>query len=339
MSAESSKSPISVNGWIAAVLLTLLVFLFYYGFNGGLYISLAQQWEKNFWFQANDTEGTCKVFLKGPKYVVDFTENEFTLVFQNSGGASNKSNENSCRGSLRIIANVEPETSILIPIEVVEVEAANQPKRTYTQQFTVEYDLNEFETKTILFRLLVPPEIYGLKRQVSLTLKDKELDNKSISWEGDNTTTACKSQENVKEKICFNVDLINAIRESVIRNLLLPPWSNRLLPFVVFAMVWLVEQVLPNKKAWSEQPNFWLLVLVILGGYFLFLLFAALHFILLVDGAFLAGLLYMVLLVLLAITLPKLFSWTDKWSVPIRVAFLIIIAAIPVLLFFLKIKG
>jgi hypothetical protein len=191
MSADTSKSPVSTNGWIAAVLLTLLAFLFYYlPFlpDGSIYTSLADQWEKNFWFQANDTNSTndtnskCRVFLRGPKQIVDFQENEFILVFQNAGGEDSKSDAKDCKWFVRIIVNVEPEASILIPIEVVDVGAENQPTHIYTQQFPVEYDLKEFETKTILFRLLVPPGIYNLKRPVTITSRHRQKSQYFVGW-------------------------------------------------------------------------------------------------------------------------------------------------------------
>jgi len=323
MSTDSSKSPVSANGWIAAVLLTLLAFFLYYlplPFpHSSIYISLARQWEKNFLFQANDTKSTlqandangrCRVFFKGPKQVVDFAENEFILVFQNSGGEDNKSDGEDCKWSVRIIVNVEPEASILIPIEVVDVEATNQPKRIYTQQFPVEYDLKEFETKTIRFRLLVPPGIYNnLERPVTITLQDT-ASRRNILW--DDTNCITQEAKGPNEEICLNIDLASAIRESAVENLLLPPWSNRLIPFIAFAMVWLAEQVIHKQKLWSEQPpNAWLLVLVALGAYFLFLFYAILYFILLADKLP-AALLFAVLFVLCIITLPKLFSRGDQ---------------------------
>ncbi|MDP1614595.1 MAG: hypothetical protein Q8L68_02250 [Methylococcales bacterium] len=324
MGNNSSKSPVSANGWIAAVLLTLLAFLFYYYLpdqNKGTYISLAQQWENNFSFQANDiratpqandANGRCRVFLKGPRQVVDFTENEFILVFQNSGGKENESDGGNCKWSVRIIVNTEPEASILIPIEVVDVEAKDQPKHIYTQQFPVEYALKAFETKTILFRLLIPPGIYDLGRPVTITLQDV-ASRKNILWDGDKTTTNCTTPDakGINEKICLNIDLASAIRESAAKNLLLPPWSNRLIPFIVFAMVWLAEQVLPNREAWNDQPNAWLLSLAGLGSYFLFLLYVSLYFYLLTDTPLIA-LLFAVTLVLYIITLPKFLSRGDQ---------------------------
>jgi hypothetical protein len=47
--------------------------------------------------------------------------------------------------------------------------------------------------------------------------------------------------------------LINAIRESAAKNLLLPPWSNRLIPFIAFAMVWLAEQLMPEQKKTTTE--------------------------------------------------------------------------------------
>jgi hypothetical protein len=338
MSADTSKSPVSTNGWIAAVLLTLLAFLFYYLPlpDGSIYTSLADQWEKNFRFQANDTNSRneansrCRVFLKGPKQVVDFQENEFTLVFQNSGGEDSESDGKDCKWFVRIIVNVEPEASILIPIEVVDVEAENQPTHIYTQQFPVEYDLKEFETKTILFHLLVPPGIYNLKRPVTITLQDLAKGG-NISWDGDTgcTTQEGKEPKENKEKICLNLDLTNAIRESATKNLLLPPWSNRLIPFIAFAMVWLAEQLMPEQK--KQQPNEWLLLLAGLGAYFLFLFYAILYFMLL-RGELLEALLFAMILVLCIIALPKIFSRGVK---RLRILLLLVIFILPIVSFFL----
>jgi hypothetical protein len=319
MSADISKSPVSTNGWIASVLLTLLAFLFYYlPFfpDGSIYTSLADQWEKNFRFQANDTNGKCRVLLKGAKQIVDFQENEFILVFQNAGGEDTKSDGKDCKWFVRIIVNVEPEALILIPIEVVDVEAENQPTHIYTQQFSVEYDLKEFETKTIRFYLLVPPGIYNLKRPVTITLQDI-ANGGNISWDGDTgcTTQEGKEPKENKEKICLNLDLTNAIRESTAKNLLLPPWSNRLIPFIAFAMVWLAEQVMPEQK--KQQPNEGLLLLAGLGAYFLLLFYAILYFMLL-RGELLGALLFAMILVLCIIALPKIFSRGVKRLIPNR---------------------
>lgn len=295
--AEQFKQhALSANGWIALSFLTASFFLIYYGH---IYPKLADEHRSMSSWRVNSGSGTdVNLIVEIPKSFSEFQEGYFTLHITCAS-----STEVKCGGPLLLVGflvddNSEEETRQ--PVTLQRLDDEKHP--AVIRNVTVDYDLKRYEVQSIPFSANIPGRIDGKVEFSVYTGKDHES---KISWD----KSTCESSEN--DKICVKINSAEAFKHTAIKNLLLPPWSNTVLPIVAFMMIWLAEKTLPNKKDWTEAPNWWLFAMVYLGAFFSFLLYAILYFYLLRDRYDIA-LVFVFLLAVLIPILPKLLSRGDS---------------------------
>ena len=282
---------LSPNGWIAMVILSVFTFGVYYFF---VFPKLVDQKQTMFYqqFKVADENTQFQMEANIPKNFSDFQESKLTLNITCMPA-------NSCSGLLTLVSfSVEKDGKETSGSHVTlrRLDLKEQP--AVVRNLFIKYDLKAYEIMSVPISVQIPNR-KGEKVAFSVYVnQSKEL---AVKWDD----STCKTDYTW---ICASIDSGKALQQSAVENLLLPPWSNRLIPFIPFAMVWLAEQVIHKQKLWSEQPpNVGLLCLAGLGAYYLFLFYAILYFMLLADKP-LAALLFAVILVLHIITLPKIFS-------------------------------
>jgi len=247
-------------------------------------------------FKVADENARLQMEANVPKNFSDFQESTLTLNIACEPGKD-------CAGSLELVSFLVDDKERVIEnshVTLRRLDLKDQPP--VVRNLYIEYTLKTYEVMSVPISVKIPNRN---AKKVAFSVYVNQPKELAVKW-GEKT---CETNETW---ICASIDSKKALQQSGVENLLLPPWSNRLIPFIVFAMVWLAEQVLPNKRNWSETPNVWMLYLAGLGAYFLFLFYVILYFALLKDKSLIAALFFAVLLVLYIITLPKLFSRGDK---------------------------
>ncbi len=296
------KKPLSANSWIAAVILTVCTFGAYYFF---VFPQLASQNEEMFYRQVKIADETPPFQIEAniPKYLSDFQDSKLTI---NIACEETKNGEaQDCAGLFNLVSFLAEDEREVGDSHVTlrRLDIKDQP--AVVRNLYIKYDLKAYEIMS------VPVSVQISSRNgeyVVFSIYENPPRGLAVVWD-DNTN--CKASDNTW--LCARIDSGKAIQQSGVENLLLPPWSNRLIPFIVFAMVWLAEQIMPTRKQWNEQPNAWMLLLAVIAAFFLFLFYAILDFALLKGNPVIA-LLFALLLVLSIITLPKIFSslWSDE---------------------------
>jgi hypothetical protein len=301
---------LSANGWIATVILIVCAFSIYYFY---VFQKLANQDQEMFYRQVKLTDETSLLQVEAsiPQHLTDFQEGKLTVnIACGEGGGCNK-------GSLELVSFLVKDGKEILNAHVTLRRLDLKDQAAVIRNLYINYDLKANEIMSI------PVSVQISNRNgeyVAFSIYDNPPVSLPVKW-GDYT---CGTDDNTR--ICAstgNEAPRKVLQQSGVENLLLPPWSNRLIPFIVFAMVWLAEQVMPKQQpnqqaeqqasqqikqpAWSEQPNAWMLYLTGLGAYFLLLLYAVLYFSLLTENPLIA-VLFAVWLVLCIITLPKVFS-------------------------------
>jgi hypothetical protein len=291
---------LSPNGWIATVILIMCVFsaCYYYVFP-----KLANQNQGMFYRQVKiaDKKSPLQVEASIPQYLTDFQEGKLIINIACGNG-------DACNGSLELVSFLDKDGKEILNTRVTfkRLDIKDQP--TVIRNLYINYDLKANEIMS------VPVSVQISSRNgdyVAFSIYDTmPTGGLPVGW-GDYT---CGNRDNTQ--ICASTDDESpwkVLQQSGVENLLLPPWSNRLIPFIVFAMVWLAEQGMPQPKnkdeqpAWSKQPNLWMLCLMGFGACFLLLFYAVLYFSLLTETPLIA-VLFAICLVSCIIALPKLFS-------------------------------
>ncbi len=305
---EIEKKLLSANGWIAAVILTACTFGAYYFL---VFPQLANQNEEVFYRQVKiaDENTIFQIEANIPKYLSNFQESILILNIACNPPEENESAQG-CDGLLDLVSFLIEDGNEIGDSHVTlrRLDLKDQP--AVVRNLYIKYDLKAYEVMSVPISVQISS---GNGEYVALSVYDNPPTGLAVKW----SDVTCKTDDETDDKmddkmddniwICAKIDSGKALQQSGVENLLLPPWSNRLILFIAFAMIWLAEQVLSYKETRDEQPNAWLLYLAGLGAYFLFLFYAVLYLYLLTDIPLIA-LFYAVLLIFYIITLPKLFS-------------------------------
>jgi hypothetical protein len=284
------------NGWIAMVILSIITFGAYYFL---VFPKLVDQNQKMFYRQYKiiaDKNALFQMEANVPKSLSDFQEGTATLNITCATG------KEKCTGLFDLVSFLVNEGGEEVGnsrVTLKRLDLKDQP--TVVRNLYIEYNLKAYEIMSVPISVQILG--HNEEEKVAFSVYENPPNGLAVKW-GDVT---CKADDNIR--ICASIDPRKALRQGAVENILLPPWSNTIIPFIVFAMVWLAEQVMPKQKEkeWGDQPNVWMLCLIALGAYFLFLFYAVLYFYLLMDAPFIA-LFFAVLLVLSIIAFPKLFS-------------------------------
>lgn len=290
------KKPLSVNGWIALVILIVITFGIYYYI---VFPKLVNQNQTLFYRQvALDNENTpFQMEANIPINLSDFQESKLTINIACPKAKNGKIE--GCSGLLDLVSFLvkDQEEVIGSHVNLTRLDIKDQP--AVIRNLHIKYALRSYEIMSIPVHIQIPAAMES--DFVAFSIYVNEPQELVLTWS--NAEKECKSDSTW---ICANIDHGEALRHSAVENLLLPPWSNRVIPFIAFAMVWLAEQVLPKQKTRGDQPSAWALVLTILSAFFLFLVYAILNFTLLKYKPVIACL-FATLLLLCIIVLPRSF--------------------------------
>ncbi len=251
---------VSSSGWIAAVMILLLAYPAYYGW---LYPELARKvppiefrLEKKSLdklttdFSGEDTtEGVERIHVRitSPKYLTNFDDSEIIVEVEN--GTHHEAN--GClylSGSLRNDVTLDREA--LFPISPQRTLGIKlSPSETAT--FPVTVHINDPDAARLELSLSYIP---GMKydensdKLCQATTDTQSVDeDQELKWAQAEGSCSLSSSETLAYA-CIPIDAGAGFIESAIRHLLLPPWGNRILPFVVFAMVWLSEDIIESAR-------------------------------------------------------------------------------------------
>lgn len=225
-------SPLTLNGWLVSLVLIPLSFVIYYI---GLYGEISAMYQKDFWSSATylSREGNIHVRVHIPKYIADFVSREIRLEVW--------SEAEEIQGLTIIVEskiadddNKEcPSTSNLNP-PFIYVTASPIDENNTTGSSTAELEVPPFGTSVGTMWVVVKP-MKDIQNGQCVTLQfyllDKELRPQPMEFE-----------DSPDGKFTILFDRFQTLRHSLISHLLLPPWSNVVLPSVIFSLVWFVEK-------------------------------------------------------------------------------------------------
>lgn len=279
-SNEFSKQPLTTNGWIALTLLTIIVFWSYYKW---IFPQIAEKNQSMYFWRiksdnlADDSssdksdsadEGIvffdANVIVDTPKTFSEFQDNIITIHISCLSG------ESPCRGDLLLVGFLIDEDGLENTEEPITLERADSEEYTEViRNIKIHYDLKIYDVQSVPIIVNVPGRF---EKEVAFSIYQGENLESEILWD----SPTCSQPENAQSdneynQICVDMDAGETFKQGVVKNLLLPPWSNTFLPFFAFAMLWLAEAVLPNKEGRLEISFLSAVYLFLLGGFFLVL--------------------------------------------------------------------
>lgn len=225
-------SPLTLNGWLISLILIPLSFVVYYI---GLYEEISAMYQKDFWSSATylSSEDNIHVRVHIPKYIADFVSREIrlevwseaeerqmlTIVVESSISDDNKE----C-----------PSTSNLNP-PFIYVTTLPINENNTTGSSAAEIEVPPFGTSVSTMWVGIKP-MKGIQNGQCVTLQFYLLEKMELQPQ----PMAFEDRPDGKFTILF--DRFQTLRHSLISHLLLPPWSNAVLPSVIFSLVWFVEK-------------------------------------------------------------------------------------------------
>ena len=255
---------VNVNEIIVSALLIVVGFGVYYLL---FYPQLVLQYETKYWrtpsssVEKNSTE-TCSLTnddgigilnfkLKFPKYMADFIDRDINLKIENKTDKYQK-------GLLLIESQLVTKKN-LNPAKNSSIDLIiDEERREY-----LEFNLPPCSTQTFEILAIVPRYDYAQNLYALFTFSFHEINDQDglaaipeiLVW--DLVSNTCevedKDEKNNGELICAEVKPDQVFLHTAIENLLLPPWSNGLIPIFIFAAVWISARVSQNSKSRIEQ--------------------------------------------------------------------------------------
>lgn len=258
------KDKLNVNEVIASALLIVFSFGVYYL---DFYPHLVSEYETKYWHtpssSVEDKEtGTCLqdsdgvngiiyFNLKFPKYMADFIDRNISLKIENNTDKNQK-------GVLLIESQLVTKET-LAPIKYSSIDLIIDGE--YKEFFEV--DLPSCAAQTYSIQSLVPryERNQDLYAQFNLSYREQNAQDgaayikKNLIWDlvPDTCVAKAKGVKNNGEMICAEVKAEQVLLHTAIENLLLPPWSNGLIPVFVIAIVWISTRVFPGNRKKREQ--------------------------------------------------------------------------------------
>lgn len=229
---------LKMNGWIAAILVIIVVFAIYYL---GLYNQIHDLYNNKLFdndrYDCPSDIPDCDIDVTTPKYLAAFDDAPIYIVVKNGNGTQ------SFKGNLiveGIYGDSNSEIGDCSNINVGSPLLLTDVKQTqYRNRISLEVDVPAGAVRMyVLYARLLQVEkdtksihfIYKWKEPGGSTI---DLDN----WNGI-----------VDEAICSEYNSSGVFRELSIRYLLLPPFSTTFLPVISFFMVWLISGMMPQKN-------------------------------------------------------------------------------------------
>ena len=257
----------NANEVIVTVLLIVFAFGFYYLW---LFPRLVSEYESKFWHTPTSSVerrvsgicsqesgggiGTLNFKLTFPKYIANFIDRDISLKIDNNTGQHQ-------RGLLLINSQLVMKED-LTPIKnsVIDLIVDDEYKEY------LEFDLPSCAAQTYIIRSNVP--WYDPEQQLYAQFRfdigevddigDSASIEKTLVWDLVSKTcvpTAIDVEDD-GDILCAEVNPDQVLLHTAIENLLLPPWSNGLIPVFVFGVVWVSARIFQGSKDDRDGQGF-----------------------------------------------------------------------------------
>jgi len=228
---------LKMNGWVAAILVIIVVFAVYYL---GLYNQIHDLYNKNLFDKSTHPcpQGisSCYIDVTTPKYLAAFDDAPIHIV------VTNENDTQSLTGTLIVDAmygNPKPDDdcgsiNTGSPLLLTDVKQSQ-----YRNRISLDVDVPAGAVR-----------IYVLYARLVEVEKDSKSVKFSYEWVAPDSTNTDLNEWNGTDKlaICSEHSSPGVFRELSIRYLLLPPFSTTFLPVISFFMVWLISGMMPQQN-------------------------------------------------------------------------------------------
>ena len=243
---------LSVNGWLVFVFLTFTAILGYYSLG---YPILSSELDKNFWYKttASGPDKDILLEVRVPKYVASFEDSEisFTVSIDSAPTAmpsANTPTATSTSGESEKPLDIRVSGKLMIPDDATPKETAlfikdkdkdlKLQENNYVSQILLPFDLAQGGQSQKIWTHVANP-YFSQNARVVFTIENASSSS-AFTWSA-TEESPCGNSE-----ICAYVNPYGVFRRAAIDKLLLPPWSNTVIPIAVFALVWLSEKILKS---------------------------------------------------------------------------------------------
>lgn len=251
------------NGRLATFLVMIIGYIVYYGY---LFPFLASRNQELFWFQrdipqksdsqsAPTTSTRCiYVSVRVSKYMTDYLDGKIIVTIINI------SDNKSCKGAIIIGGELRGEQETLSKYPIFRVLDEEKEPTSFARNLVLPYDLKPRDSLNVPIRVNIPDRRAEEIEFTFYNVNNVNQDNWALdplSFGGSPTCLRDKNSQNEQPlpRICASIDSDGAVKQSAIENLLLPPWSNGILPLVIIAFIWLAENSMPQRFKVDAQRS------------------------------------------------------------------------------------
>lgn len=257
------------NGRLAMVFLIVIGYAVYYSY---LFPSLVSKNEQLFWlkrdmspvFDSQSDSTKCKIDLivKISKNMIEYLDGKIIVTIIN--------HEQSCKGAVIIAGNLLDENEKkLLEYPIFRILSEDKEPTSYAHNLVLPYDLKPYNSLSVPIWVNLPNReaknieftFYNVNQENFVPSKRDQAsflgpptcpgDIKNIENESENS-----QDRQPLSRICASINSEGVIKQSSIDHLLLPPWSNGVIPLVIIAVVWLTENSMPRRfKAESHKVD------------------------------------------------------------------------------------
>ncbi len=277
------------ESWIVAILMSGMAFILYYLV---IYPCINSIYRSEFWQDvtlasvpspitntqetsspdiiATTQETSLAVAIRVPKYVSDFVEREvdIELKYQPRTDPAKSLPSSPMLVEILVAAEIEDQAGESISKHVTLKLADSQDNSLWSGH--AEQLLYPGTQSHIVFNVIIPDRV-SEDQLLALTFWWRYRPDDSfqpLNWDdsvfdctaGDDYSPRANGGKDVKHNppdnsIQLCIDRAKSFSDSAIKNLLLPPWSNGVIPAVVVAIIWLLEGSIQKPAIKKEKEN------------------------------------------------------------------------------------
>lgn len=233
------------NGRLAAVLLIVIGYIFYYSF---LFPELVRANKEYFWVQRDmsqdSAQGTCKIDLvvQISKNMIDYQDGQIIVNII--------SRDQSCKDAIVMAGNLLSEGGEeLLEYPTFKILDENKAPTSYAHNMLLPYDLEQYDSISIPIHVYIPTRDAS-NVEFTFYRKDASQHLLPLAFGGEPTCPddiKNKAKSHLPTRICASINSQKVLKQSALEHLLLPPWSNGILPLAIIVCVWLVENSMPQR--------------------------------------------------------------------------------------------
>jgi hypothetical protein len=258
---------IGINGRLVALFLIVMAYLVYYS---ELFPELLAEQQKLFWIQRemapneSDVTRQCKiaVSVKIPRNMIDYQENELVISI------INQDNKEICEGTILLAANLIDEDDERLTSDFATFRVIDKEKTPFffTHNIRIVYKLEPYDSLVVPVHVQISTRVLKEVEFVFFQIeKEHEISLANpLLWGGNPTCDQDRDKYISPNRICSVINDDGVFRQNAVENLLLPPWSNGVLPILVISLVWLAENSMVGclKKKDNSTESFHVLKLL-----------------------------------------------------------------------------